>query len=174
MFIVMVGDGTAFASLVFGYFFFWTIHDDFTASLAGPGAVWPLAALGLFALAWAATLSAREVNRRGGLIAGQLLLVAGSILSILGCAAALAGPYTNAMDPAAHVYPAMVWILVIWTAVHGAVGILMQLYCLARSLAGRLTAEHDMELHNVTLYWHFMLITALVTFSVVGLFPKVL
>jgi len=174
MFIVMIGDGTAFASLVFGYFFFWTIHDDFTGTLAGPGATWPLAALGLFVLAWAATLSARELNRRGGVMAGRLLLVAGAILSIFGCAAALAGPYTNAMDPTAHVYPAMVWILVIWAACHGAVGILMQLYCLARSLAVRLTAEHDMELHNVTLYWHFMLITAVVTFSVVGLFPQAL
>ena len=29
MFITMVGDGTAFASLVFGYFFYWTIHRRF-------------------------------------------------------------------------------------------------------------------------------------------------
>src|SRR5690606_9864478 len=26
MFITMVGDGTAFASLIFGYFFYWTVH----------------------------------------------------------------------------------------------------------------------------------------------------
>ena len=37
MFITMVGDGTAFASLVFGYFFYWTIHPDFTAGQSGPG-----------------------------------------------------------------------------------------------------------------------------------------
>ena len=78
------------------------------------------------------------------------------------------------MDPTAHVYPAIVWILVIWAAIHGAVGIIMQLYCLARSLAGRLTPQYDMDLHNVALYWHFMLVTALVTFGVVGLFPEAL
>ena len=50
----------------------------------------------------------------------------------------------------------------------------MQLYCLARSLAGRLTPQHDMELHNIALYWHFMLVTALCTFGVVGLFPEAL
>jgi cytochrome c oxidase subunit I+III len=76
------------------------------------------------------------------------------------------------MDPTAHVYPAIVWILVIWTAVHGVLGFIMQLYCMARSLAGRMTAEHDMELHNVALYWHFMLATAAVTFGVIGLFPE--
>ena len=48
---------------------------------------------------------------------------------------------------------------------------IMQLYCLARSLAGRLTPEHDIDLHNVVLYWHFLLVTAAVTFAVVGLFP---
>ena len=74
----------------------------------------------------------------------------------------------------AHVYPAIVWVLVIWTAIYGALGIIIQLYCLARSLAGRLTRRHDMELHNVALYWHFMLVTALVTFCVVGLFPETL
>jgi cytochrome c oxidase subunit I+III len=174
MFITMTGDGTAFASLVFGYFFFWTIHDDFTGGLAGPGVFWPMVALALFAAAWAATLGAREVNRRGGVSAARALLVAGAFFSICGCAAALAGPWTTDMDPTAHVYPAIVWILTIWAAVHGAVGVLMQLYCLARSLAGRLTPRYDMELHNVALYWHFMLVTAVVAFCVIGLFPEAL
>ncbi|PSJ58768.1 cytochrome c oxidase subunit I [Kumtagia ephedrae] len=174
MFITMTGDGTAFASLVFGYFFFWTIHSDFTGGLAGPGAFWPLAALGLFAAGWATTVGARELNRRGAVFAARALLVAGALLSAAGCGAALTGPWASGMDPTAHVYPAIVWILVIWAAVHGAVGIIMQVYCLARSLAGRLTPRHDMDLHNVALYWHFMLVTALVTFGVVGLFPEAL
>lgn len=63
-------------------------------------------------------------------------------------------------------------ILVIWALAHAAVGAIMLLYCLARSLAGRLTPAHDLELHNVALYWHFMAITAVVTFAVIGLFPE--
>jgi cytochrome c oxidase subunit I+III len=174
MFITMTGDGTAFASLVFGYFFFWTIHDDFTGGAMGPGVAWPMAALVLFALAWAATLAARQTNRAGSVGTARLLLVAGALLSAAGSAAGLAGPWLTGLDPTAHVYPAIVWILVIWAAIHGALGIVMQLYCLARSIAGRLTPRHDMELHNVALYWHFMLVTALVTFGVVGLFPEAL
>ncbi|MGD9915074.1 MAG: cytochrome c oxidase subunit I [Rhizobiaceae bacterium] len=174
MFITMTGDGTAFASLVFGYFFFWTIHADFTGGLDGPGVFWPMLALGLFVLAWGATTGAREANRRGGVGLARLLLVGGAALAAAGSGAALAGPWTSGMDPTAHVYPAIVWILAIWAAIHGALGILMQLYCLARSLAGRLTPRHDMELHNVALYWHFMLVTALVTFLVIGVFPEAL
>jgi cytochrome c oxidase subunit I+III len=174
MFITMTGDGTAFASLVFGYFFFWTIHEDFTGGTAGPGAFWPLTALALFIAAWAVTVGACEMNRAGMVAGVRVLLVLGALLSAAGCAAGLAGPWTTSMDPTAHVYPAIVWVLVIWAAVHGAVGIIMQLYCLARSLADRLTPRHDMELRNVALYWHFMLVTALVTFLVVGLFPEAL
>jgi len=174
MFITMTGDGTAFASLIFGYFYFWTIHRDFTGGLGGPGVFWPMVALALFASAWATTIAARDVNRRGGLAVARLLLAAGATFSVAGCAAALMGPWTTGMDPTAHVYPAIVWILVIWTAIHGALGIIMQVYCLARSLAGRLTARHDMELHNVALYWHFMLVTAVIAFCVIGLFPRAL
>lgn len=174
MFITMTGDGTAFASLVFGYFFFWTIHADFTGGTDGPGVFWPIAALGLFGCAWAATLIARETHSRGYVGVARTLLVAGSVLALAGCLSALAGPWTFGMDPTSHVYPAIVWTLVLWTATHGAVGILMQCYCLARSLAGRMTPQYDMELRNVALYWHFMFVTALVTFLVVGLFPEAL
>ncbi|MCR5858619.1 cytochrome c oxidase subunit I [Mesorhizobium sp. J428] len=174
MFITMTGDGTAFASLVFGYFFFWTIHEDFTGGTDGPGAFWPLTALALLIAAWAATVAAREMNRVGMVAAVRVLLALGVLLSAAGCAAGLAGPWNAGLDPTTHVYPAIVWILVIWAAVHGAVGIIMQLYCLARSLAGRFSPRHDMELRNVALYWHFMLVTALVTFLVVGLFPEAL
>lgn len=174
MFITMVGDGTAFASLVFGYFFFWTIHQDFTGGLSGPGVFWPMAALGLFVAAWGATVGARTVNQRGHVSVMRALIIIAALFASAGCIAALAGPWTTGLDPTEHVYPAIVWILVIWTAVHGGVGVIMLLYCLARSLAGRLTPRHDMEIRNVALYWHFMLVTALVTFGVVGLFPEAL
>ena len=174
MFIAMAGDGTAFASLVFGYFFFWTIHADFTGGASGPGVIWPMVALCLFVAAWATTVSAREMNRRSRVGAARWLLGTGAALSAAGCAAALAGPWTTGLDPTAHVYPAIVWVLAIWAAIHGVLGVIMQLYVLARSLAGRLTPRYDLELCNIALYWHFMLVTALVTFGVIGLFPETL
>lgn len=172
MFITMVGDGTAFASLIFGYFFYWTIHPDFTLGQPGPGMRWPMIALSLFVAAWAAMLGARRLNASGWIDGARVALVAAFLLTLAASAAGFAGPWQHDMQPTAHVYPAIVWILVIWALAHAAVGSVMQLYCLARSLAGRLTREHDMELHNVALYWHFMAITAVITFAVIGLFPE--
>ncbi|WP_432347110.1 cytochrome c oxidase subunit I [Shinella yambaruensis] len=171
MFITMAGDGTAYASLMFGYFFYWTIHDDFTGGHAGPGMLWPLLAAGLFTLAWLAMLLARRFNEGDRPAATRLSLLATLLLTLAAGGAGLAGPYLTGMDPTAHVYPAIVWVVALWTVVHGGVGIVMQLYCLARSLAGRMDARHDMDLVNVVLYWHFLVITAVTSFGVLGLFP---
>ncbi len=174
MFITMVGDGTAFASLIFAYFFYWTIHPDFPpVELEGPGVTWPMAAAGLMLAGWAATRLARRLNRAGAGRSMRAALVAAALLTAVGCAAGLAGPAETALDPTRHVYPAIVWVIIGWTVAHAGAGIIMQLYCLARGLAGRLTPEHDIDLQNVVLYWQFMLATALVGFGVVGLFPLI-
>ena len=173
MFITMVGDATAFASLVFSYFFYWTIHRDFTAAIAGPGLRWPLTAALLFVCAWIATVAARQLNSRDHKALFRIVLVGACAFTVAASAAGFAGPWLYAMEPTQHVYPATVWILVLWTLVHAAVGAVMHIYCLARSFAGRLTHEHDIDIHNVVLYWHFMAITAAITFAVVGMFPGV-
>jgi cytochrome c oxidase subunit I+III len=172
MFITMVGDGTAFASLIFGYFFYWTVHVDFTSGAVGPGVSWPMAALALFVVAWLLTIAARQLNEKGP--AGcRIALAAGMLVTIAACLAGLAGPYFHGMDPTSNVYPATVWIIAIWTVAHGAVGVIMQAYCLVGSLTGRVTAVYDQDIRNVTLYWHFMAFTAVVAFAVLGLFPMV-
>lgn len=174
MFTTMLADLTAFLSFVFGYFFFWTRHDDFPPDpCPGPGVAWPATAGALLVLAWGATLLARRWNRadRGGRTHVALLLGAG--LSVAGGAALIAGPWTTGLDPTAHVYPATVWLLVLWTALHVALGVVMQLYCVARRAAGHLDARHDADLCNVALYWHFTALTVVLTVSVIAGFPAV-
>jgi cytochrome c oxidase subunit I+III len=174
MFITMLGDMTAFLSLVFGYFFYWTVHADFPpADAPGPGLFWPLLGLALLLAAWLGTLLARGWNRRGQVGAMRAALAAGAALAFGGGASLLAGPWANGLEPTAHVYPAIVWILLIWAVLHVGAGIIMQLYCLARSLARRLTPEHDIDICNVALFWHFVAATALMTVAVVALFPLV-
>jgi cytochrome c oxidase subunit I+III len=67
----------------------------------------------------------------------------------------------------------MVWLLVIWVVLHVALGLVMQLYCVARRLAGRMTARHDIDIANVALFWHFVLLTTAVTVLVIAGFPLV-
>ena len=94
-------------------------------------------------------------------------------MALGGGAALLAGPYLAGLDPTRHVYGATVWLLVAWTVLHVALGVIMQLYCVARRVAGHMTARHAIDIGNVTLYWHFTLFMAVITVLVVAGFPRV-
>ncbi|UEM01834.1 cytochrome c oxidase subunit I [Skermanella rosea] len=172
MFITMVGDGTAFLSLVFAYFFYFTIHPEFPpAGVDGPGLFWPMVSLALMLGAWAAARIALRVNRAGSVGIARALMAAGVALALAGGAALVWAPFAAGLDPVVHVYQATVWVIVIWTAAHVAVGALMLAYCLARSFAGKLTPVYDIDISNVALYWHFMAGTALITVATIALSP---
>jgi cytochrome c oxidase subunit I+III len=175
MFITMMADVTAFASLVFGYFFYWTIHAEFppepAEGLAGPGDFWPMAALAALLAGWALTVGARGLNARGKTAFARIALAAAAAATAAGGGAALLGPWASGLDPTLHVYPAIVWVLAVWMAAHALLGVVMQLYALARSFAARVTPVYDGDLRNVALYEHFVALGAVVTFAVIAFFP---
>jgi cytochrome c oxidase subunit I+III len=174
MCITMLADMTAFVCLVFGYFFFWTIHEDFPPKRSPePGVFWLVSGGCLVAAAWICVVLARRWNRRDRATRFFVAIACASVFAVAGSIALLAGPWTTGLDPTTHVYPAIVWVLVVWTVVHVAVGVIMILYCGARRLAGRMTARHDADVHNVALYWHFTLLTAAITTAVIAGFPFV-
>ena len=174
MFITMLAVFTAFVSLVFGYFFYWTIRPDFIPKpTPGPGLLWPIIAAALVLGAWLLTLLARRWNKRDqslGFFSGLVVAIG---LALGGGVALIIGPWLTGLDPTRHVYPATVWILVIWAAAHVVVGVIMQGYCIARRLAGRMTARYDIDISNVTLYWHFVALTVAITVAVIAGFPLV-
>jgi cytochrome c oxidase subunit 1/cytochrome c oxidase subunit I+III len=175
MWITMLGDATAFASLVFGVFFYWTARPDFPPDGADHASV-ALALLALLALAaaWALTLAARMLNKREKGALAMLCLSAGPVLALAGGAALVASVRLPGLDPKAHVYPAMMWALVVWTAAHVVVGVLMQLFCLVGLLTNDFTPRHDAPLWNVALFWHFLGLTVLVMVAVVAGLPRLL
>ncbi|HWP42949.1 MAG TPA: cbb3-type cytochrome c oxidase subunit I, partial [Blastocatellia bacterium] len=174
MFITMLAVITAFICLIFGYFFYWTVRDDFPPDpSAGPGVFWPVLGAALVVAAWALTLGARRWNRRNWAAGFYGALSGAALFEVAGAAALLAGPYLTGLDPKSHVYPATVWLLVIWSALHILVGLIMQGYCVARRLAGRMTARYDIDISNVALYWHFAALTVVITVAVIAGFPLV-
>lgn len=175
MLITMLGDMVAFISLVFGYFFYFTVHETFPPAeqpLLGPSGA--LAALVLASASWALTAYAIRANRADrarvfqGTIALSVLLSAGATLLLVRALA------TSDMDPTSHVYPAMVFTLVGWTILHVALGTIMQLYCSAKRHFGKMTAQFDADIQNVTLYWHFTGATAWITTSVAVILPRIM
>jgi cytochrome c oxidase subunit 1/cytochrome c oxidase subunit I+III len=175
MWITMLADATAFASLIFGFAYYWTANAAFPppdAEHANP--VWLGLGTALLAGSWAATLAARKINRQGRVGAARAGLAAAAVFAIAGMGAMLAAAWAAGLDPTAHVYPAIVWGILVWTAVHIGAGAVMQLYCLAGSLFGKMTSRYDADLQNVSLYWHFMVLTVLVAAATIGPVPRML
>ena len=172
MCITMVGDMTAFVGLVFAYFFFWTIQPDFPpAGIDPPALGWLVAGVALVILSWGVMVLARGRHARGA-VAWARWIPALSGLPALGALVAFAAAAWDAdLQPTRHAYDATCWVLILWLAAHVGAGLVMQGYCAARSLAGRMTPEYDADFWNVALYWHFLLVTGVVTFALLGLFP---
>jgi len=172
MLIMMLADITAFVALLFGYFFYWSLRPDFPpGSITGPGWIWPTAGLACLLASWALTVLARRWNKADNAILVYAGLLAAAFLAVAGSWALVAAPAITHMDPKDHVYSACVWLMVIWTALHAAIGIIMQIYCVARRAAGRMTGRYDIDICNVSLYWHFVAITATATVVVISGFP---
>jgi cytochrome c oxidase subunit I+III len=174
MLITMLAVFAAFMSLVFAYFFYWTIHEDFPpASSHGPGVFWPVLGGGLLLGAWGLTLLARRCNRSARGLAFHLAQAAAVAAALAGAGALLAGPWLTGLDPTRHVYDATVWLLVLWTGLHAVVGVIMIGYCSARRAAGCMTPQHDIDIQNTALFWHFVALTAAITVGTIAGFPLV-
>jgi cytochrome c oxidase subunit I+III len=172
MLITMLGVFSAFVALVFGYFFYWTLDDRFLRdAAASPLGGWPLAGGAMVLASWALTMGSYRWNAgdRAGLFYAALGVSV--VVAALGAIVLIEGPRRAGLEPTSGAYGATVWLLLIWSAAHACLGIVMQLYCGARRMAGRMTARHDIDIANVTLYWHFAAATAAITVAVVAGFP---
>lgn len=172
MFIAMMGSSTAYASLVFAYFYYWTVLPAWPPSGAPELASWWgwVAALAAIA-AWACQTAARLLIVRERAILARLFLALSVPGTLLAALLLIAGPLWDGLEPTSHAYPAMVLVLCGWSVLHLAAAAVMQLYCIARSLAGYLTPSHDMDLWNATLFMHFTAWTAVMTVVLIHFFP---
>lgn len=174
VFITMLAAQAAFWCLVFAYFFYWSIHDNFPPDPgAGPGVFWPVVGGAGLLGAWALTYGARGRNKADHAGGFYLMLGAGVVLAIAGTGALAYGPWVTGLNPEEHVYPATVWVLVAWNGLHVLTGVIMQAYCLARRAAGRMTAAYDADMENTLCCWHFTAFTAAITVAVIAGFPLV-
>jgi cytochrome c oxidase subunit I+III len=174
VFITMIASQAAFWCLIFGYFFFWSLHETFPpAGVTGPGMFWPVTGgLGVLG-AWGLAIVANRFNRADNARGFYVSMVGALAFAAAGAAGLIAGPALTNLDPTAHAYQATVWVLVAWNLLHLITGAVMLLYTVASRAAGRMTAAHDIDISNTVLFWHFVAFTAAITVAVMAGFPLV-
>jgi cytochrome c oxidase subunit I+III len=173
--ITLLIDVACFMALLFAYFFLWAMNWS-----AGPlpqldtGWWVPAGALALLVGGSVAILWGLTANRQGRprhlqlAFSLALLLALGSLVLqgvMLGAAYAL--------DPHAHSYGAVSFVLLLWVMVHVGICVVMLGFAVARSWCGWLNARRELEARVPALFWHYTLGMGVATWAVLYLFPWV-
>ena len=172
MVVLMVVDGTVFASLVFSYSYLTMAVADACppAGVTLPGLAWPAAA----ALGWIASSLAFEFAkgklRKSFLVSTSLL---GAIALMLGAFGAdLYGQWQSGLRATDHAYGAVVYAVLAWQGFHVCILLVMAAYTLARSWAGLLDEKRRVTFDNTRLFWHYMVGQGLAGIVLVHALPR--
>lgn len=178
MIVLMLVAGTVFGCLVFSYLYLWTVNPGAwpPPDRTPPDALRPLAVAALLlassGLVAAARRAVGRMPTRGGWIVRLGLLVA---IPLFAAATVLEGWswWETGLRPDAHAYGAVTFTVVTLQGFFAGVLVLMALFVIARSFAGRLSAVRRATLDNTALLWHYAVGQGLVALVLLHGFPRV-
>jgi cytochrome c oxidase subunit I+III len=153
MVVLMLVDGTVFASLIFSWFFL--AHGaDAAWPPAGvlPSWQWPVAAALAYAAGVALLTGARRALRRSAHGWFRLALTAALAAVLAAHGLDVWGLVTAGLRPSGHAYGAMTYAVAAWQGVHMAALFVMVAYTLARSWGGLLDAQRRVTFDNTRLF----------------------
>jgi cytochrome c oxidase subunit I+III len=171
----------SFACLFFSYLFLWTTKPDVfpPQGYLTPWIGWPL--LAGFLLAASSTMIAfasRSLRNVAGNAADawpmRIALIAALPLLVAGAGVELYGHWQSGLRPAANSYGAMIYSIGAFQAFMCAVLVVMGLYTLARSFAGKLNAVRRATFDNTMLMWHYTVAQGLAALAIAHLFPTLI
>nr|MDQ2695397.1 cytochrome c oxidase subunit I [Pseudomonadota bacterium] len=172
LFITLLGDAAAFVSLIFAYFFYWTVNPAWPPPQYDPlNPVPPAIIAGLLLGASLLVQWAIKTLNRGAAGRFKAAVGLGTLAWPAIAALQLLWLRDSGLEPTAHSYPAIIWALFVYHLLHVALALIMGPYLLARFWARRLEPGRDIDLRNTALFWHYTVIQGLVTLAVVVLFP---
>ena len=171
----LLADGTLFLSLVFAYFYLWTVSPHWPpAGYRAGGLLLPTlatAALVAAGLSIACGLRRLRARQSPGL---RLVLVMASILGVVFVALEAWALIDTAVPAREHAYGALVHFLVGYQVVHVLFAVLVGLFVLLRMRRGFAGSARPSEAAVVGLFWHYTLLQWLLGYSVIHLFPRLL
>jgi cytochrome c oxidase subunit I+III len=166
MVVLMLVDGSVFASLAFSFFYLWTVSPvwppqgdllaDDVLSVASVAAY--LFSIGAINLASRALRLGRNAAFYGGTIGGLVLFGAGFAAQ----AAAVAD-----IGPTHDGYGASIYALLAWQGLHVALVAIMAAFTLARMACGRLDAGRRVTFDNTWLMWLYTALQGIAALAVI-------
>jgi cytochrome c oxidase subunit I+III len=175
MVVLMLVDGSIFGSLVFAFFYLWTIAPQGWPP-EGWGVMslsWSIAAAVLWCLSSAAMAIARKrlaLDSRAGLV---LTLTVALLIAWAAFACNLQALITNGLRPGEHAYAATLGTMAAWQGLHVVLLTFMALFTMARAGAGLVDSVRRNVFDNTRIMWHYSVVQGLIVL-VVGQTPRLL
>jgi cytochrome c oxidase subunit I+III len=171
--ILLLVDGSLYASLVFAYFYLWLLAPAWPPpGHELPGLALPALGVALLLAASASVHSARRRNAaarpdggRGALLLGAVLLVAFLVTQAL-----MLVDYGR--TPQSHAYASLVYVLIGYQGIHAIIALLMAAFVWRRSRRGLVDSVRQRDFRITTMFWHYTTGLWLVGLVLVHLFPR--
>jgi cytochrome c oxidase subunit I+III len=169
MVVLMLVNGTVFASLAFAFFYLWTVGTEGwpPAGTFPPAAGWSWAAVSAGVAGHVLANAGRKALRGHAGAVFDLLLVGGVLASWIAFAASVLAMTAAGIAPQAHAFGATIHALLGWQGLHVALVTLMCSYTIARRWRGMLDARRRSTFDNTWLMWHFTAAQGLLLLAIV-------
>ncbi|WP_279483462.1 cytochrome c oxidase subunit I [Aureimonas sp. SK2] len=166
---VLLANGTMFASLLFGVLFLWLVAPGWPPPVVAdlPLGVLSAAALALIFAALGSGLALAGLKEHGSALLGTLLAALGAATGT----ALLVWLTFQVPTPTAHAHLALTAALLVYSAVHGALGTVFALFGLWRIRAGIVSQRRSADLSIGGLWHGYTAVTAAVGLALVAVMP---
>ena len=174
--IALLADGTLFISLLFAYYFLWTVSAEWPPpgyreiSLALPLLAFAALLIAGFAASWADACNSRADGKKH---AGAIPIAYGATMffGLAFIVLQIAALHTSEVPAREHAYGALIYTVSGVQIVHVGIGMLMAGFVLMRVRFGYLRPDQPGEGKIVTLFWQYTMLQWLLGFATIHVFP---
>jgi cytochrome c oxidase subunit I+III len=147
----LAADAVLFSSLLFGGLFLWLVAPAWPPpAISVPDlATVAVAALALAVAAVAGRLAVSRLTRDASPVPWLVVTALAQAVAV----AALVLLATAVPEPTGHAHRAVIFLVFAYAGLHAAVGLILALHGIARSLTGRLSAARSVDL-RIGMLWH--------------------
>jgi len=166
-----------FGCLIFAYFFLWTVNPGQWPpdGVREPSLLWPMLSAGLYATSSASIVFAQRQLAAQGAEGNWTLLrivLGGAVLLLLiAFAAHLYAWWESGLRAPDSAYGAVVYAFIGLQGLYVATLVIMGLFTLGKSFAGKLNGVRRQTFDNTMLVWHYSVAQGLIAIAIALFFP---
>jgi cytochrome c oxidase subunit I+III len=170
--IALLADGTLFISLLFAYYFLWTVSPQWPpAGYRDISLGLPIAAFAALLLGALAASLANVSNRAARSGVTQMLYGAAAVSGVLFIVLQVMTLLGSAVPAKAHAYGALLHTISGFQIVHVGIAVVMAVFALLRVRHGYLHPARPGEGKVVSLFWQYTMLQWLLGFATIHVFP---